>query len=136
MLKIATLILAAGIAYAAAEEQTFANQHLRVHFRPDNLTVTVEDLAGGQTWGSDPWENSAGRVHLRGKHGESASVSLNAAGKKNLEKLPAAAGADGVHISLSEFTSRMGPVREDRDPAAHLTLVLQIALAKNSGELT
>jgi hypothetical protein len=133
MLKIAILILTAGIAYAAAEEQTFANQHLRVHFRSDNLTVTVEDLAGGQTWGSDPWENSAGRVHLRGKHGESASVSLSSAGKKNVEALPA---ATGVHVSLSDFRSRMGPVREDRDPAARLSLVLEISLAKNSRELT
>jgi hypothetical protein len=115
---------------------TLANQELRVHIRPDNVTVTVDDLIGGQTWGSDPWENSAGRVHLRGKHGESASVSLNAAGKRSVEALPPSAAGDGVQISLSEFRSRMGPVRSDRDPAAHLSLTLQVLLAKNSGDLT
>lgn len=123
-------------ATARREDWTFANQHLRVHIRPDNLTVTVEDLGGGQTWGSDPWENSAGRVHLRGKHAETASVNLNAAGRKRIEALPSGTDADGVQISLSEFRSRLGPVREDRDPAAHLSLVLQILLAKETGELT
>jgi len=129
------LVIAAAPAWAA-DDVTFANRQLRVHVRPDNLTVTVDDLAGVQAWGSDPWENSAGRVHLRGKHGETASVSLNAAGQKKIEPLPAGSGAQGVQITLSDFRSRMGPVREDRDPAAGLSLALQVLLATNSGDLT
>lgn len=126
---------AGSAAQPQGEDRVLSNGKLRLHLRP-NLTVSVEDLATGVTWGSDPWENSAGRVHLRSKHNETATVGLNAAGQKRIEALPAASGAEGFQISLSDFHSRMGPVREDRDPAAGLSLVLQILLAKNSGDLT
>src|ERR1019366_8515099 len=113
-----------------AEERVLSNNKLRVHLRP-NLTLSVEDLATQVTWGSDPWENSAGRVHLRGKRSESVSVSLGSAATKKIENIP-----DGVQISLSDFRSKMGPVRNDRDPGAQLSLVLQILLAKDSPDLT
>jgi len=119
-----------------AEDRVLANKQLRVRLRPDNLTVSVDDLSTQETWGSDPWENSAGRVHLRGKHGESVTVSLGAAAQKRIEAMPAGNPEDGLQISLSEFRSRMGPVREDRDPGAHLALVLQILLAKDGTDLT
>src|SRR6516165_9198266 len=70
-----------------AEERVLDNGKLRIHLR-SNLTVTVEDLATNVTWGSDPWENSAGRVHLRGKHGETTHVNLSAASQKKIESLP------------------------------------------------
>ena len=111
-----------------AEDRVLANKQIRVRLRPDNLTVSVDDLSTQETWGSDPWENSAGRVHLRGKHGETVTVSLGAAAQKRIEAIPAGNAEDGVQISLSEFRSRMGPVRNDRDPGAHLSLVLQILL--------
>src|ERR1035437_9804739 len=117
-----------------AEERALSNNKLRVHLRP-NLTLSVEDLATQVTWGSDPWENSAGRVHLHGKHGETVTVSLSGAAQKKIDTLPAANG-EGFQISLSDFRSRMGPVRDDRDPGAHLSLVLQILLSKDSPELT
>src|ERR1035437_1741868 len=113
-----------------AEERVLSNNKLRVHLRP-NLTLSVEDLATQVTWGSDPWENSAGRVHLRGKHRESVTVSLGSAVQKKIEPSP-----DGLNISLSDFRSKIGPVRDDRDPGTHLSLVLQILLAKDSPDLT
>jgi hypothetical protein len=139
LLVAATLALA-HLACAAAPqsrggEQLLSNKQLRVHLRPDNLTVSVDDLATQETWGSDLWENSAGRIHLRGKHGETVTVSLASASQKKLEAL-ASNGDNGIQISLSEFRSRMGPVRDDRDPGSHLLLVLQIVLAKDSPELT
>ena len=112
-----------------------ANRHLRVLLRPDNLTVSVDDLSTQQTWGSDPWENSAGRVHLRGKHGETTTLSLGAAIEKKVDALPGMSHAEGLQISLANFRSLMGRVREDRDPGAHLSLVLQILLAKDSPDL-
>jgi hypothetical protein len=120
---------------AAAEDRVLANSKLRVRVRP-NLTVSVEDLSAHVTWGSDPWENSAGRVHLRGKHGEAITVSLGAAAQRTFESIPVAGGGEGVQISLTDFRSRMGPVRDDRAPGAHLSLVLQILLAKDSPDLT
>jgi hypothetical protein len=111
-------------------ETVLENQSLRVHLR-SNLTLSVEDLAAHETWGSDPWENSAGRVHLRSKRAESASISLGSAAQKKIENTP-----DGVRISLSGFRSKMGPVRNDRDPGAQLSMVLRIALSKTTPELT
>src|SRR5690242_15549363 len=96
------------------QDWVISNGKLRVRVRPDSLTVTVEDLAGGETWTSDPWENSAGRLHLRGKHGETTIVNLASAEQKRVETLPG--DTYGVQMSLSRFRSRMGPVREDRDP--------------------
>ncbi|HYW44972.1 MAG TPA: hypothetical protein VE959_19075 [Bryobacteraceae bacterium] len=107
----------------------------RKHVGP-NFTVSVEDLGTQVTWGSDPWENSAGRIHLRGKHGESVAVSLGGAAQKTIAAISGANGAEGVQVSLSDFRSRMGPVRGDRDPGAHLSLVLQILLAKDRPDLT
>jgi len=132
----ATILTCAAAPQRQTEERVLANPHLRVHLRPDNLTVWVEDLAAQETWGSDPWENGAGRVHLRGKHGETTTVSLGAASQKKIEPVPGASGDDGLQLSLAEFRSRMGPVRDDRDPGARLSLVLQIVLAKDSPELT
>jgi len=117
------------------EEQMLSNKHLRVHFRPVNLTVSVDDLATQETWSPDLWENSAGRIHLRSKHGETVAISLAAATQKKLEAL-ATNSEDGIQIALSEFRSRMGPVRDDRDPGTHLSLTLQIVLARNSPELS
>ena len=62
-------------------------------------------------------------------------MSLSGAAQKKIDTLPAANG-EGFQISLSDFRSRMGPVRDDRDPGAHLSLVLQILLSKDSPELT
>jgi hypothetical protein len=117
------------------EDLVLANKQLRVRLRPDNLTISVDDLGTQETWGSDPWENSAGRIYLRGRHGETLTVSLGAAAQKKVESTAAGNAEDGVQISLSEFRTRMGPVRNDRDPGAHLSLVLQILLAKESPDL-
>jgi hypothetical protein len=113
-----------------SEDRVLANSHLNVRVRP-NLTLSVEDLDAKVTWGSDPWENSAGRVHLRGKHGESVTVSLGSAAAKKFATIP-----DGLAISLSDFRSKLGPVRDDRDPGSHLSLVLQVLLARDSPDLT
>lgn len=120
------------------DDWVLANRHLRVVVRPDNLTLSVEDLSTRQSWDSDPWENSAGRIHLRGKKGESLTVSLGAAAQKKIEALPAGEGQDrvGLQFGLSKFRSRLGPVREDRGPEEHLSLVLQIWLAKDRPELS
>jgi hypothetical protein len=117
-----------------AEERVLENDKLRVRLR-SNLTFSVEDLGAQVTWGSDPWENAAGRIHLRGKRGEAISVSLNSAGHRKIETLAPAGRGDGVLISLSDFRSRMGPVRSDRDPGAQLSLALQILLAKDAPNL-
>ncbi len=53
-----------GISHTArpqAEDWVLANQHLRVVLRSDNLTLSVEDLATQEMWGSDPWEASSHR---------------------------------------------------------------------------
>jgi hypothetical protein len=118
---------------AASDERVLDNGKLRVQVR-SNLTVSVEDLAAKVTWCSDPWENSAGRIHLRGKHGESVSVSLGSAAHKKVEAI-SPAGGEGVQFSLDDFRTRMGPVRNDRDPGAHLALVLQLVLDRNSPNL-
>jgi len=118
-------------AQSSAEERVLANEKLRVRLRP-NLTLSVEDLDSHVTWGSDPWENSAGRMHLRGKHGETISVSLNSAVTRKIEAID----PGGLQISLSDFRSRMGPVRNDRDPGAGLSLALQVLLAKDAPRLT
>ena len=115
---------------SAQQETLLENRSLRVRLH-SNLTLTVDDLSTQVTWTSDPWENSAGRVHLRGKHGETVSVSLNSAAQKKIE--PA---AEGIRIALSDFRSKMGPVRNDRDPGAQLSLVLQVLLAKDTPDLT
>src|SRR6516164_11442160 len=96
-------ILLVGVSISApaapqAEERVVANSKLRVHLR-SNLTVSVEDLATGVTWGSDPWENSAGRLHLRGKRGEIIHVNVSSASQKKIESLP----EGGFQISLEDF---------------------------------
>jgi hypothetical protein len=130
-----------GISRAArpsVEDWVLANRHLRVRLRPDTLTLSVEDLSTHETWGSDPWENSAGRIHLHGMKGEALTVALGAAAQKDIEALPASGAQDGpgLRISLSRFHSRMGPVREDRGVDNSLSLVLQVGLAKDTPELT
>src|ERR1035437_4446172 len=121
----------------SVEDWVLANRQLRVLLRPDTLTLCVEDLSTHETWGSDPWENSAGHVYLRGKNGESLTVGLGSAAQKNIEELPSGAqGGPGLRISLSRFHSRMGPVREDRGVDNSLSLVLQVGLAKDTPELT
>jgi len=127
----------AGITRAArsqADDWVLANRHLRVLVRSDNLTLSVEDLGAQETWGSDPWESSAGRIHLRSRNGESLAVSLGSAAQKNIEALP---GGDefGLRLSLSKFRSRLGPVRKDRGVEDHLSLVLRIGLAKDRPEI-
>ena len=149
-MQIACFLLVSGLASVSAHPQDvtaaagqsprrddwiMANRHLRVLLRPDNLTVSVNDLSTQQTWGSDPWENSAGRVHLRGKHGETITLSLGAAMQKKIDALPDMSHDEGLQISLSNFRSRMGPIRDDRDPGAHLSLELQILLGKDSPDL-
>jgi hypothetical protein len=121
-----------------AEDWVLANQHLRVVLRSDNLTMSVEDLATQEAWGSDPWEASAGRIYLLGKGGEALTVSLGAAALKQIEAIPAGAGQNGygLRLSLSRFRSRMGPVREDRNVDNALAVVLQVWLAEDSPELT
>jgi hypothetical protein len=131
---------AAGLSQAArpqVEDWVLANPHLRVVVRPDNLTLSVEDLAAKEVWGSDPWEQSAGRIHLRGKRGEALTVSLGAAAQKKVEPLQAGQGPEGagLRFTLSSFRSRLGPVREDRGVEAHLFLVLQVWLAHDRPEL-
>ncbi len=125
------------VARAPAEDWVLANKHLRVVVRTDNLTLSVEDLSSKETWGSDPWENSAGRIHLRGKKGEALALSLGAAAQKKIDAVPGtdAEGA-GLRFSLSEFRSRLGPVREDRGVEPHLSLMLQVRLSKDSPELS
>lgn len=120
------------------EDWVLANKHLRVLVRPDNLTLSVEDLSAHETWGSDLWENSPGCIHLRGKNRESLTVNLGSAVEKKIEALPAKGGQNGagLQFSLSQFRSRLGPVREDRSPDSHMSLVLQVWLAKDSPELT
>src|ERR1700686_3894281 len=66
----------------ATQDWVLKNPHLRATLRSDNLTLSVEDLDAHETWGSDPWENSAGRIHLRSKSGETMTVALAAAGQK------------------------------------------------------
>lgn len=130
----------AGITHAArpqVEDLVLANKHLRVLVRPDNLTMSVSDLSTQETWGSDPWENSAGRIHLRGKNDESLAINLSAAAEKKIEALPAnGPNGIGLQFSLSKFRSRLAAAREDRSPDGHLSLVLQVWLAKDSPELT
>jgi hypothetical protein len=118
---------------SSPDERILENAKLRVHVR-SNQTVSVEDLATKVTWNSDPWENSAGRIHLHGKHGESVSVNLGSASQKKIDAI-APTGGEGVQFSLDDFRTRMGPVRNDRDPGAHLSLVLQVVLDKNSPNL-
>ncbi len=113
---------------SSSEERILSNGKLRVHVRP-NLTVGVEDLVTNVTWGSDPWENSAGRIHLRGRRGENINVSVGSAAQKKIESVTTA-DAEGLQIAVEDFRSRMGLVRNDRDPGARLSLVLQILLAK------
>jgi hypothetical protein len=122
----------------SVEDWVLANRQLRVLLRPDALTLTVEDLSAHETWGSDPWENSAGRIHLRGKNAEALTVGLGAAAQKSIEAVPAPGAQDGpgLRISLSRFRSRMGPVREDRGVDNSLSVVLQVGLAKDNPELT
>ena len=59
-----------GSAGAPLEDRILENGRLRVRLLPDTLTLTVEDLEGKEMWTSDPWENSAGSIHLRSKHDE------------------------------------------------------------------
>lgn len=129
-----------GISRAAetpVEDWIVDNGKLRVRLRPDSLTVSVEDLVGKESWSADPWENSAGSVRLRGKHGEAASLGLSSASRKKIVALSGGGGNGevGYQISLSDFRPRMLPGREDRDPGNHLSLVLEVALVKGSGEL-
>ena len=126
------------VARPSVEDWVLANRQLRVLLRPDTLTLSVEDLSTHETWGSDPWENSAGRVYLHGKNGEALTVGLGTAAQKNIEVLPAsgAQAGPGLRISLSRFRSRMGPVREDRGVDNSLSLVLEVGLAKDNPELT
>src|SRR5438270_185298 len=136
-LTITILWSAFGLALATAqtaEERVLSNSKLRVHVRP-NLTLSVEDQSAHVTWGSDPWENSPGRVHLRGKHGEAVTVNLAAASQKKFDAAAGPGGGDGLQISLSDFRTRMGPVRDDRDPGAHLSVTLQVLLAKDAPNL-
>lgn len=120
------------------QDWVLANKHLRVLVRADNLTLVVEDLTAQESWASDPWENSPGRIHLRGKHGESLALNLASAAQKQIEAIPVMDGqaSVGLQFSVSNFRSRMGPVREDRGVERHLSLVLQLWLTKDSPELT
>lgn len=135
VILLAAWALSGLAAQPLAEERVISNGKLRVRLR-QNLTVAVEDLATQVTWGSDPWESSAGRIYVRGKHGEAVTVSLGSAAQKSIDAIPIGSVSEGFQLSLSGFHSRMGPVRDDRDPGAHLSLVLQILLAKDSPELT
>ncbi len=121
------------VAESPVEDWVTENGRLRIRLRPDTLTLTVEDLVGKETWSSDPWENSAGSIHLRGKHGESTSLPLSSASQKRIT--PLTSGDTGFHLSLSEFRTRITPGREDRDPGNHLSAVLKILMAKNSSDL-
>ena len=58
--------------------------------------------------------------------------------QKKIEPIAAAAGQEefGIQLSLSRFRSRLGPVRDDRNVDEHLSLVLQIRLARDRPELT
>ncbi len=136
---VAALQTAAGVSQLArpqGDDWVLANRQLRVTLRSDTLTVSVEDLATHQSWGSDPWENSPGRLHLRGKHDESLVVNLAAAGQKNIKALPSTDGLSSIEISLSQFHSRMGPVRGDRNVDEALSMVLQITLARDQPDLS
>ena len=92
-----------------AEERVLDNGKLRIHLR-SNLTVTVEDLATNVTWGSDPWENSAGRIHLRGKHGEAVNVSLSSAVQKKLAPGP------GTHWPVCAVAAPIGTCQAAANP--------------------
>jgi hypothetical protein len=121
-----------GAARAQANDVVLENGQLRAAIRPDSLTVSVEDLATHEAWSADPWENAAGRIHLRGKEGETLTLNLSAAQDKRIDRLPQ---GQGVQISLARFRTRMGPVRPDRDPGSGLSLTLEISLAAGSPEL-
>lgn len=123
-----------GAAEGPAATRTLENQHLRLQLHPDTLTVSVEDLAGKEAWSSDPWENTAGSIHLRSRHGESATVALGAATQKKIT----AADSDGEFafaIALDGFRTRLVAGREDRDPASQLSLLLRVSLSRNSPEI-
>src|ERR1035438_1715476 len=141
LMAVAAWPAAAQVSRAArpsVEDWVLANRQLRVLLHPDTLTLSVEDLSTRETWGSDPWENSAGRIYLRGKNGEALTVGLGTAAQKNIEVMPASGAqpGPGLRISLSRFRSRMGPVREDRGVDGSLSLVLEVGLAKDNPELT
>ena len=125
------------VANTPVEDWVIENGKLRIRLKPDALTVTVEDLVGKETWSSDPWENSAGSIHLRGKHGELASLALSSASQKKIAPLhPNDSNGDvGFQLSLSEFRQRMMPGREDRDPGNHLSALLKILIVKDTSEL-
>jgi hypothetical protein len=118
------------------DDWVLANSRLRVTLRSDSLTVSAEDSATHENWGADPWESSAGRIHLRGKEGESLTVNLSAATDKKIDPAPSGSGGLAVAISLARFRTRMGPVRSDRDPREYLSLKLEISLAPDSPELS
>ena len=93
-----------------AEDWVLANRHLRAVFRPDSLTLSVEDLATHERWSADPWENSAGRIHLRGKEDESVTVNLDAASEKNVDALPPGAqGWQGLEFRWRGSTLAWAP---------------------------
>lgn len=118
-----------------SEDWVLENGHLRLKLRPESLTLTLEDLDGKQTWTSDPWENSAGSIHLRSKHDETTSLGLATAAKKQLQALPSSEGRLGIEIALSDFRPRMIAGREDRDPGNQLSIKLRITLEKDAPEL-
>src|ERR1035437_7225606 len=93
----------------SVEDWVLANRQLRVLLRPDTLTLAVEDLSTHETWGSDPWENSAGRIYLRGNNGEALTVGLGTAAQKNIEVLPAAGAQDGPRLRISLSDRRTAP---------------------------
>ena len=124
------------VARPANEDWVLENKHLRVTLRADTLTFTVHDLATGEVWGSDPWESSAGRIHLRSKHNDTLTVNLSRAAEKRIEPVDDANKSKGLRISLAKFQSRLGPVRKDRGVEDHLSLELELWLTDDRPELT
>src|SRR5436190_1867395 len=121
------------------QDWTLENDHLRLTLLSDSLALSAEEKATGTRWSADLWQGSAGCVMLRSRGGDTLSVDLAAAREKRIEPLPATdgdAGASGLRLVLSQFRSRLGPVRRDRSIEPHLTLELQIRLAADRPEFT
>ncbi|MBI3971238.1 MAG: hypothetical protein HY332_08105 [Chloroflexi bacterium] len=124
----------------AIEDWILENDHLRLTLKADSLALSAEELATGTHWPADLWEGSAGRLRLRSRDGDSLVVNLAAARRKHIEPLPPGEGAAGkaagagLRLGLSQFRTRLGPVRRDRGIEGHLTLELQIRLAADRPE--
>src|SRR5690349_14852868 len=122
------------VARTAIQDWVLENDHLRLTLLSDSLALSAEVKATGTRWSADLWQASAGRLILRSRAGDTLSVDLAAAREKQIESLPTADGGSGLRLVLSQFRSRLGPVRRDRSIEPHFTLELQVSLAADRPE--